>query len=287
MLSEIEKFTRHIGRRSHNTAKTYGYALRDFRQFLLKNGLAVDAEILEISLDSIQQQHVLSYQEESKKRCTERTVQSRLFAIRAFFDFTERPRPNPAHGIPTKWIEGDHVDEPDDAFLRRLAELPGLSSGDPPEPRLIRDHAILQILYRTGMDVSELVDIRWGDLDGVRRSVSIGEIRRREVRLPDEAWEALMNWKELSPQSHARKAPVFTNFRDNYGRSLTRQGVYKIIKGWAAKLGPRHVNPRAFRNNFAALMVETGADDDELRDALGFRWVVSSVRYRRRLGTQE
>lgn len=199
-----------------------------------------------------------------------RSVARWIAAVRGFYawlraaggiaeDPTRRlDAPKPWRALP-KALSLDEVD--------RLLAAPDTAS-----PRGLRDAALLETLYATGLRVSELVGLRLGDLRldaGYLTCVGKGS-RERVVPLGTEANAALQRYlAEGRPVLLAgRRAEVlFVNHR---GQRLTRQGFWKILKGYGAKAGVRgSLTPHALRHSFATHLLERGADLRSVQVLLG------------------
>ncbi|RKY67620.1 MAG: site-specific tyrosine recombinase XerD [Candidatus Latescibacterota bacterium] len=151
--------------------------------------------------------------------------------------------------------------------VERILEQPDLTS-----PLGIRDKAMLEFLYATGVRVSELIAITQPQLlfdAGMVRIFGKGS-KERIVPIGSKATEAVKRYRsEVRPQlakPHSRDA-LFLNWR---GRPLSRMGVWKILRGYAEKAGlERHVSPHTFRHSFATHLLEGGADLRVVQEMLG------------------
>jgi integrase/recombinase XerD len=167
----------------------------------------------------------------------------------------------------------------------RLVEAP---IGDGPLAR--RDRAMLEVLYATGMRVSELVGLEVGDLDferGLVRVLGKGG-RERMVPLGRAATAALVRWLEPGGRPEvlrarsARLHPSAALFVNARGSPLTRQGVFGIVKRHAAAVGlARKVYPHVLRHSCATHMLEHGADVRVVQELLGHASVATTQVYTR------
>jgi integrase/recombinase XerD len=144
-----------------------------------------------------------------------------------------------------------------------------LDSPDPTTPLGLRDKAILEFLYATGMRISELVSLRMHDLD-----LEIGFVRvfgkgRKERIIP--LGRVAIRWMR-EYLKHGRKGPtgerrLFLNFR---ARPLTRQGCWAMIKQYAQRAGiDKRVSPHMIRHSFATHILNRGADLRSVQELLG------------------
>ncbi|HVJ48413.1 site-specific tyrosine recombinase XerD [Desulfitobacterium sp.] len=136
----------------------------------------------------------------------------------------------------------------------------------------LRDHAILEILYSSGLRVSELAGLTLKDLTletGYLRCQGKGN-KERIVPLGEPAAQALQEYlKEARSQLLGQKTSglLFLNF---HGGRLTRQGIWEILKKWAKKKGVKeNIYPHLMRHSFATHMLNHGADLRSVQEMLG------------------
>ena len=148
-----------------------------------------------------------------------------------------------------------------------------LASPDTREPRGLRDRALIELFYATGLRVSEMVSLRQQDLnleDGYLTCMGKGR-KQRLVPIGDEASAWLTRYiAESRPALLKRRASgrLFVNARG--GSSLTRVGFWKILKGYGRGAGlPRSLSPHVLRHSFATHLLERGADLRAIQMMLG------------------
>ncbi|MBZ5638786.1 MAG: site-specific tyrosine recombinase XerD [Acidobacteriia bacterium] len=147
-----------------------------------------------------------------------------------------------------------------------------LGAPDRDEPLGLRDAAMLEVLYATGLRVSELIGLRLGDLHldgGYLRCIGKGS-KERVVPLGGEADTALQRYLALGRPAllgMRRGSSLFVNHR---GVPMTRQGFWKIIKAHGVKAGVRvRLSPHTVRHSFATHLLEHGADLRSVQVLLG------------------
>jgi integrase/recombinase XerD len=147
-----------------------------------------------------------------------------------------------------------------------------LEAPDQGHPHFWRDRAILEVLYATGMRVSELVDLKVGDLDldqGVCSVFGKGS-KERLVPMGAPARMTLERYlREVRPRLDTGKGGgrVFLNHR---GRPLSRMAVWNLVKANAERAGIRgRVSPHTLRHSFATHLLEGGADLAAVQELLG------------------
>jgi integrase/recombinase XerD len=149
----------------------------------------------------------------------------------------------------------------------KLLEQPGLKT-----PAGIRDRAMLEVLYATGLRVSELVSLRLIDLnleEGYIRCLGKGS-KERIVPLGSVAVKYLHFYLDHARKFLAAAPGEETLFLNHHGHGLTRQGFWKIIKKYAEKLGiADRITPHTLRHSFATHLLENGADLRSVQEMLG------------------
>ena len=140
------------------------------------------------------------------------------------------------------------------------------------EPLALRDRALLEVMYACGLRVSEAVGLELGDVDleeGMLRARGKGS-KERLVPIGRQAAAALRTYRQRGrPAMLAGRAEsrLFVNHR---GRPLTRQGLYKIVKGHARHAGlEQRMSPHTLRHSFATHLLAGGCDLRSLQEMLG------------------
>ena len=272
MKGDIESFLTHLTVEkgfSKNTIFAYRndlYQLADFiEQEATKHGSTA-------SWANFDRQGMISYLINLKERnYAAPTVARKVAATRSFFAFMVAEghiREKPSQNIESPKI-GRSLPKPISiSQVRRLLEQPGRLS----TPEANRDTAILQLLYASGMRVSELVSLNVNDVDtaeGYVRCLGKGR-KERLIPIHRQATAAVEKYlKESRPHlTHdPTKEALFLNAR---GERLTRQGLWQILKGYAkaAELD-NEVTPHTLRHSFATHMLSGGADLRSVQELLG------------------
>jgi integrase/recombinase XerD len=155
-----------------------------------------------------------------------------------------------------------------------VEEVARLLAGPKPDPRGLRDRALLETLYGAGLRASEALNLRLQDIDldvGFVRTVGKGD-KERVVPLGRKAIEALRTYNERGRPflggAGTLKAPEL--FLNNRGRRLSRQGLHLILKRYAHEAGlPDDVSAHTLRHSFATHLLEGGADLRAVQEMLG------------------
>ncbi len=206
-----------------------------------------------------------------------RSIRRALAALRGFY----------AHLV----AEGDRGDDPAVNLVapRLIRQLPKVLSEDEVE-RLIaapdvatplgrRDRAMIELLYATGLRVSELVGLQLGQIQrDPRGGLDAGFLvvrgkgsKERVVPVGEEAEGWLARYlAEVRPELAARRGSrTQVVFLNRLGGPLTRQGFWKVLKGYARAAGVRNVSPHVLRHSFATHLLEHGADLRAVQMMLG------------------
>lgn len=246
-----------------NTIESYG---RDLNQFLtyLK-------EKKKIGIAETTQATVVGYllHLQAKGRATA-TISRSLAAIKCYYNFLEKEMIIPGNltvnlEAPKQERKLPRVLSVED--VTRLLEEPDLKT-----PSGMRDRAMLEVLYATGLRVSELINLRISDInmeEGFLRCLGKGS-KERIVPLGSTAIKYLRYYLEHARKflaSDPREERIFLN---HHGRGLTRQGFWKIIKKYAERLdNPHSITPHTLRHSFATHLLENGADLRSVQEMLG------------------
>jgi integrase/recombinase XerD len=148
-----------------------------------------------------------------------------------------------------------------------------LTAPDVRSPRGLRDRAMIELLYATGLRVSELVGLRPADVnleEGLLKTIGKGR-KERLVPIGDEARDWVARYvREARPELLGRRAAphLFVNARG--GTGLTRIGFWKVLRGYAMPLGlARRLSPHVLRHSFATHLLDHGADLRAIQVMLG------------------
>lgn len=135
-----------------------------------------------------------------------------------------------------------------------------------------RDKAMLELMYGSGLRVSELVDLNVNDVNldaDIVRMVGKGN-KERIVPIGDYAHEAIRNYIDNYRSSMLKKTACDKLFLNNHGQGMTRQGFFKNLKALALEKGIRKdFSPHTLRHSFASHLLDNGADLKSIQEMLG------------------
>ncbi len=276
-LAWIERFTRHLAterRLSPHTGRAYARDLAALVRFCERSGVE--------DWPRLDAQHVRSFAAHAHAAgLGPRSIQRRLSALRSFFNFLQResladraapgarvtaPRlaGNPAADVraPKATRRLPQTLDPDQ--MARLLELP--ADG----PFAVRDRAIMELFYSSGLRLAELVGLDLDRVDLADRTVRVEGKggRQRVVPLGRVAAEALRAWLALrSGLAPAHEKALFLGRR---GRRLGARAIQARVAYWARRRGlPLHVHPHLFRHSFASHLLESSGELRGVQELLG------------------
>ncbi len=273
------------GLRPH-TVSSYGDAMRLFLLFVSND---LSCKITRISLDDLSHDRVCRFLNalEQAQGCGIRSRNQRLAALRTFFEYLGGKQPERLAqaqqivAIPTK-----RVPLPETFFLER-DEIEGIFARLPSRGRFaLRDRTLLLFLYNTGARVQEVADLRMANIEFTPQS-------RVHLHGKGDKWRVCPLWTETasllkrllgeSSGIPAPDRPVFTAYR---GHSLTRFGIYKIVRRHTQHLtqrGSNHpsrrVSPHVLRHSTAVHLLEAGVEVNVIRAWLGHVSLETTHRY--------
>jgi integrase/recombinase XerD len=271
---DIDTFLQYLAREkgySQNTVAAYRNDLTQMVAFIA----AEQAKDSIRSYDELLKSYLLNLRE---KRYSAATTARKVASARSFFKFmvdSGRMRRNPTENLPAP-----HVSRHSLRFLssyeyeRLLAEAARLST---PEAR--RDVMMLELLYATGLRISELVSLNVADIDVEQKRVHINSGRQApfDRGLSMILGNFLRN-DRLDLLYDETEQALFLNRR---GKRLTRQGFWQIVKDYASRAGlGGRVTPRTLRHTFARHKLQDGADLRQLQQLLGHAYISSTRVYR-------
>jgi len=261
MQRYIEKFTNYLNvekNSSPHTITNYTADLEAFAVFLADRDIS--------SVDHLFLRRFLA--DMRAKNYAKRTIARKLASLRTFFKFLYREghiKINPITAVSTPKLDKRLPVVLDEKKVAALINAP-----DTMVPAGLRDKAILETLYSTGIRVSELVGLDDDDVDHISGIIKVLGKGRKERLTPigDMASRAIRNYVESkSERSVKDKRAVFLN---KSGRRLTDRSVRRIVDKYI-KLASiqEHISPHSLRHSFATHLLDRGADLRSVQELLG------------------
>ncbi len=271
-LSEFLSYLRHERNASAHTVSSYGRDLRQLALYLAEAGVRWNKAgnvVLRGFLATL-------YEKKLKKS----SIARKLAAVRSFYAFCVKRKwiaENPAKVLATP-----RQDKKVPSFLseEEAAELLDLPRGRKPVD--LRDKAILEFIYATGIRVSELVGIDSGDIHPAERLVRVRGKGKKERLVPfgRKAGGALDDYLRVRPRL-VEKSPgetaVFVNYRG--GRLTTRSVERMVHKSIGRTAVARKISPHSLRHSFASHLLGRGADLRAIQELLGHASLATTQKY--------
>lgn len=273
LIQAYENYLSKVKQASSNTVCSYMRDIRQFSQWLQATG---NADMLNVI-----QQNILDYlaylQQQGKSAAT---ASRTLASLKNFYSYV----------VTAGFLEESPV-TPDIHVDRGEKKLPQILTGKEVElllaqpvctdPKGFRDKAMLEVMYATGIRVTELIDL---DVEDVNLELGIlkcgADKKTRTIPLYPGALRALSTYiteiRQLMVADPAEKA-LFVNVG---GSRMSRQGFWKILKFYQAKAGiEKEITPHTLRHSFAVHLLENGADLGSLQELMGHSDISSTQMY--------
>ncbi len=258
----VDSFLRHLAlerRLSPRTVEAYGRDLKDMAAWLDQQ---------QLGWRQLGQAQVRAWAAQRHRQgLSAKSLQRRLAALRAFYRYLKREGQvdgNPATGVRAPKVERKLPATLDVDQMTQLLELPG---GD---PLALRDQAMMELLYSSGLRLAELVSLDLADLDLQDAMLEVTGKGGKTRRLPvgSKALEAIRRWLRARPSlAAADEQALFVSRR---GRRLSPRSVQSRLAKRALEQGsPRHVHPHLLRHSFASHLLESSGDLRAVQELLG------------------
>jgi integrase/recombinase XerD len=274
-LPVIEEFLHHLTVErglSRNTVLAYGQDLRKFDRFLQRKARKAQ-QVKQGEIDEF-------LRDLGRQGLAARSVARALNALRMFYRYLQTEKMVSAD--PTALVRPPRTAKTLPRFLN-LDEIDRLLAA--PEgrtPRGLRDAAMLEMLYATGLRVSELVSLRLRDASadsGLVRCLGKGS-KERVVPMTKAACFRLQTWLSRGRPALLNLRKSSALFLNNRGGEMTRQGFWKILKEYGDTLGlGSRLSPHVLRHSFATHLLERGADLRSVQVILGHSDISTTQKY--------
>ena len=282
----IQQFIRYLSlekNASPHTCRCYRKDLEGFQDFLKTSGMYLSPSG-GVEIEKADRMAIRKYMSALHRKNKKSSIARKISTLRSFYRYLTREQviaSNPAKSVSTPKLEKTlpttlTVDE---AFrlMDSPKSIPERSSEVSKENRL-RDRAILELLYSSGLRVSELVGLNLDQFDsdlGIVRVMGKGR-KERIVPVGVKAVEALKAYLEERGLSGGED-PIFIN---SLGGRLTTRSVGRLMKKYTRHAGIfRKVSPHSLRHTFATHLLDAGADIREIQEMLGHSSLSTTQRY--------
>lgn len=279
MDKHIEGFRNYLSSErnySEHTVKAYLTDVNEFQKVLKQRGFILDGQEL-TELDDLPVRAYISW---LYTRNSKTSITRKVASIRTFYEYLIRNgviKNNLAKLVPTPQGEKRlpvFLTVDDVALLLRTPDTDNALGS--------RDSAIMELLYSSGLRVSELTGINLSDLDLKSMSVKVlgkGEKERMAI-IGSQAGNALKNYLNRRLELKPRDDYLFVNSR---GGRLSTKGVDRIVKKYALIAGiPKNISPHVLRHSFATHLLGGGADLRAIQEMLGHESLSTTQKYTHR-----
>lgn len=271
-VDEYASFMSNVRHKSVNTIESYKRDVKQYIAYLDNSGVT--------DLSSTTKTTVLSYLLELQKEGrASSTVSRTLASLRSFYVFMIQN--GAVKNDPTTNLEAPHVEKKPPQILTSSEVELLMEQPSADDSKGIRDRAMLELLYATGIRVSELINLNVTDVNLAMSFIRCsGGKKERIVPMGNKALEALTvyidNVRDGMLKSDTERA-LFVNCS---GVRLSRQGFWKIIKQYQHQAGiQKEITPHTLRHSFAAHLLENGADLHSIQEMMGHADISSTQVY--------
>lgn len=248
---------------SGNTLEAYGRDLKRYLTFLEQRGIS-DAR-------SVAPQTVVDFLVQIKSEGLSANSMNRaLAALRGFYNYLLQERVLEESPLAHIELAKVWMRLPDTVSQEEMNRI--LSGPEDSTPSGLRDRAMLELLYATGLRVTELISLSMNSINWqVGFLVVMGKGgKERVVPVGKTAYDFVRRYVDEARPKFVRSKTTEVLFLNRFGRAFTRQGLWKIIVGYAQKAGlQKNVHPHTFRHSFASHLLEGGADLRAVQIMLG------------------
>ena len=278
VMTEYLNFLKNTKKSSDNTIQAYKRDLNFFFEYLNKNKI----EYLNVEYDDIQK-YIKELNNEGRKAAS---ISRRLATLRSFYGYLLKKKL--IKSIPTNKVNTPKVEKKAPMILTSDEVEILLSQPKSDDLKGIRDKAMLEFAYATGMKVSEIINLDLKDVNLVDSYVVCNEgYSKRVVPLGRISKEALVEYLDNSRPYLLKtddEKPLFVNVM---GNRLTRQGFWKIIKQYQEQAHiEKEITPHVLRHSFATHLLQNGADMRAVQTMLGHTDIASTQVYMKLIDDQ-
>lgn len=277
MKEELADFIAYLKEKKHiseNTAVSYERDLRKLLLYLASSGCDSLSRVTATSLDS----YLLFLEREGRKPAT---ISRNVASMKAFFHYLQkegRLSEDVALNLKAPRIEKK---VPEILSMEEVEQLLAQTKGA--TPKELRDCAMLELLYATGIRVSELIGLQMEDINLQMEYIKCRDAHKeRIVPFGNVAKEAVSRYLSEGRKELVKEGGNPWLFTNCSGQPMSRQGFWKLVKGYGKKAGIRHeITPHTLRHSFAAHLVNNGADLHAVQEMLGHSDISTTQIYAR------
>lgn len=265
-------YLKEIKNASESTVSSYQRDLKKLESYLSEHGIVNVENVTSTNLNS----YVLFLE---KQGLSTATVSRNVASMKAFFHFVYYKRK--IESDPTETLKAPHIEKKVPGILSMEETVCLLEQPSGTTPKELRDRAMLELLYATGMRVSELISLKLSELNLMLSYVVCKDgDKERVIPFGDNARLALERYLKNGRSVLLKEENSNFLFVNCSGNSMSRQGFWKLIKQYAAKAGIQtDITPHTLRHSFAAHLVQNGADLKAVQEMLGHSDISTTQMY--------
>lgn len=257
---------------SESTVSSYQRDLKRLDKYLEEHGIEDVQSVTATNLNS----YVLYLE---KQGLSTATVSRNVASMKAFFHYACRK--HKLETDPTETIKAPHIEKkmPDILSREETVRLLEQPSGD--SPKELRDRAMLELLYATGVRVTELISLGLADVQMVMNYIVCRDAgKERVIPFGENAKRALERYLRSGRDALLKGQESNDLFVNCSGKMMSRQGFWKLIKQYASRAGiEADITPHTLRHSFAAHLVQNGADLKAVQEMLGHSDIATTQVY--------
>ena len=274
MDKDIKKFLKFIKvdkKLSKNTLESYQRDILQYKEYIIENN---------INYVNVKNEDIINYLEYlhtiNKKSST---ISRHLASIRLFYQYLAKSKI--VKEDPTKGIQSPKIEKKAPSVLSSQEVSLLLDQPKGEDLKSIRDKAMLEIAYATGMRVTEIISLNISDRDLTNSSVTCKtENKQRIIPLGKMSLHALQEYMETARLNMIKDDNEQALFVNVNGKRLTRQGFWKIIKYYKEQAHiSKEITPHVLRHSFATHLLQNGADLKSIQSMLGHSDISSTQVY--------
>lgn len=261
-INDFISYLHNVKKTSNNTELSYKRDLSKVKQFMEEKGITSVQKITPIHLNS----YVLYLE---KNNFATATISRNIASMKAFFHYLLKE--GRVQEDVTEQLKAPKIEKKIPEVLTAKEVVSLLEQPDADTPKEIRDKAMLELLYATGIRVTELITLKITDIN-LQMGFIVCRDNNKERIIPfgNAAKNALLNYLEHSRNAMLDDMQETSLFVNCSGQPMSRQGFWKLIKHYAKKAGiEADITPHTIRHSFAVHLVENGADLKSVQEMLG------------------
>lgn len=271
MNNNIELYKEYLKSKklSANTVSSYIYDLNSFDEYLISN--------YSVEISKTKKAHILTYLVNLQKLGkSSSTISRTISALKNFFEFLKKEKiiiENPAWSIHSPKQIKKVPSVLSEEEINILMDLP-----DKKTFKGSRDSAILELMYSSGIRVSELINIKITDVNFNANLININS-NNRLVPLSKFTQESITNYINNFRKTKCEDKNDYL-FINHLGAQISRQGIWKILKYYEKKMNLKcELSPQILRNSFAVHLLSHGADMGTVQELMGLSTIASTQSY--------